>query len=430
MKIIKKKYLFIISIVAIAFIATGISWLYIQDSGTADTKNHPESTQQAREEQPVQHKDTTYKGPPCAKVSAGVIPVSQANGKVTREKVNKQNLSMKEAMFYKKIGNTGRVACGLCPHACVLDEGEVGRCRVRANVEGKLRSLVYARPITMHLDPIEKKPFFHFHPKEKTLSIATAGCNMRCRNCQNWQISQLSPFKMDNVVRKGPEEIVNIARRKGANIISYTYNDPIVFYEYMLETAKIAHQHGIKNTLVTAAHINEKPVKKLSKYLDAATVDIKGMSNDFYQEFNTGQLDPVLKAIKIMHEEDVWLEISYLVISDENDSQADFRKFSNWVIDNIGANTPVHFLRFFPHYKMKSKPATPKSTLKRARKTAKNKGLNHVYIGNVRDTESEDTFCPHCHKKVIDRYGYRIGEIHITEGNCDYCGKAINGIWD
>lgn len=368
--------------------------------------------------------------PPCAKncCESSVVPLQDK--KITREMVEEKNLSMREAMFYDKLGSTGEVICRLCPHNCLLAEGESGNCRVRANVEGTLRSLVYARPITMHVDPIEKKPFFHFYPQEKTLSIATAGCNLRCRNCQNWHISQLSPFDMENVQVKSPQQIVAMAEKYDAEIISYTYNDPVVFYEYVLETAKLAHKKGIKNTLVTAAYINPKPMRQLSKYIDAATVDIKGMDNAFYRKFNTGELDPVLEAIKIMHEEGVWLEISYLVIPSENDSDADFNTFSNWVIDHTGAETPVHFLRFFPHYQMKSRPATPVTTLTHARDVAMDAGLKYVYLGNVRQSDVEDTYCPHCNKKIIDRSGYRIQSFHVTDGKCAYCDKPVNGIWD
>lgn len=368
--------------------------------------------------------------PPCAETSGQASMVTPPQKDLTREKVESKNLSMKEADFYDKVGSSGEVICRLCPHNCLIDEGEAGNCGVRANIEGKLRSLVYARPITMHVDPIEKKPFFHFHPKEKTLSIATAGCNLRCRNCQNWQISQLSPFEMDDVVVASPKDIVRLVKKHNAEIISYTYNDPVVFYEYMLETARIAHKNGIKNTMVTAGYINKEPMRKLAKYMDAATVDIKGTENEFYRKFNTGELDPVLDAIKVMNEEGVWLEISYLVIPGENDSKEDFTKFSDWVIENTGDDTPVHFLRFFPHFQMKSKPSTPVSTLESARKTAQDAGLKHVYLGNVRNSDAEDTFCPHCGKKIIDRNGYRIGSFHVTEnGACDFCNKSINGIW-
>ncbi|HKK59621.1 MAG TPA: AmmeMemoRadiSam system radical SAM enzyme [Salinivirga sp.] len=363
--------------------------------------------------------------PPCMKAGIASLPQS----KITRQLVESHNLSMKESYYYDKIPETGEVICRLCPHKCILREGELGDCRVRANVEGKLRTLVYARPITMHLDPIEKKPFFHFLPTKKTLSIATAGCNLRCRNCQNWQISQLSPFEMENVEVRSPKTIVNLASKYNAKIISYTYNDPIVFFEYMLETAKLAHKNGIKNTMVTAGFINEEPMEELAQYIDGATVDIKGMTNEFYDRFNTGELDPVLDAIKVMKKEGVWLEISYLVIPGENDTNEDFDKFARWVKNNTGKGTPVHFLRFFPHYQMKSKPATPVPTLKRARKRAINAGLEYVYIGNVRDPETEDTFCPHCQKKIIDRNGYQMQALHVKDGKCEFCNKPINGIW-
>ncbi len=367
----------------------------------------------------------------------GVVrPVCQKAGfaasqqeKVTREMVESHNLSMKEAYYYDKLQGTDEVVCRLCPHKCILEEGETGDCRVRANVEGKLRILVHARPITMHVDPIEKKPFFHYMPTKKTLSIATAGCNLRCRNCQNWQISQLSPFEMKKVEKVSSQNLINLAKKYKSPIISYTYNDPIVFYEYMLETAKLAHKNGIKNTMVTAGFINPKPMRELAEYIDAATVDIKGMTNSFYSRFNTGELDPVLEAIKVMKEEGVWLEISYLVIPGENDSDDDFKKFARWVKNNTGAGTPVHLLRFFPHFQMKSKPATPVRTLKRGMKIVQDEGLNYVYLGNVRDSETEDTFCPHCNEKIIDRMGYQIKAFNVKDGKCIFCNKPVNGVW-
>lgn len=405
----KYQKLIIISALVVSSIAIATQLIFYQ-------KNDAPVAQQQKEREFV---------PPCQK--AGIAHFPQA--KITREMVESNNLSMKEAYYYDKIPATGEVICRLCPHKCILREGEMGDCRVRANVDGKLRTLVHERPITMHLDPIEKKPFFHFLPTKKTLSIATAGCNLRCRNCQNWQISQLSAFETDNVEILSAQSVVNLAKKYNAEIISYTYNDPIVFFEYMLETSKLAHKNGIKNTIVTAGYINEEPMEELSKHIDGATVDIKGMTNDFYDRFNTGELDPVLDAIKVMKKQGVWLEISYLVIPGENDTNQDFDKFSNWVKDNTGAGTPVHFLRFFPHYQLKSKPATPVSTLKRARKRALNSGLKYVYIGNVRDSETEDTFCPHCNKKIIDRNGYRMKSLNVKDGRCSFCNEPINGIW-
>lgn len=348
--------------------------------------------------------------------------------KLTREKVENSNLSMHEAMFYEQLSGD-KVVCELCPKTCLLKEGETGNCRVRANVDGKLRSLVYSRPVTMHIDPIEKKPFFHFYPETKTLSVATVGCNLHCVNCQNANLSQKSPFNMNKVHKIKPEQLVNIAKKKNSKMISYTYNDPTVFYEYVMETAKLARKEGIKNTLVTAAYINPEPARKLGKYIDAATVDIKGMSDEFYQRFNTGELKPVLKAIEILKEQGVWLEISYLLIPGENDSKADLRKLSLWVYNKLGKETPIHFLRFFPCYKLKSKPATPEETLKKAYNIAKNTGLEHVYIGNLRDPKTENTYCPSCDKKIIDRNGYIILENHVSDGKCDFCGEDINGRW-
>ena len=419
----KKRIIFAVAI-ALVLVA---GWALVNMSNYNDTQSSQK--EQTATTAPQQNEASLTNNLQKAEETVKNSLVRSSGGKVTRKKVEKYNLSLHEASFYEQLGKTGKVACRLCPHSCVLDEGETGHCRVRANVEGKLRSLVYARPITMHLDPIEKKPFFHFQPTEKTLSVATAGCNMRCRNCQNWHISQLSPFEMDEVKVRSPKEIIKLAKSNNADIISYTYNDPIVFYEYMFDIAKLAHANDIKNTMVTAGHINKKPLRKLCQYMDAVTLDVKGMTNEFYRRFNTGRLDPVLDALKVIDEEGVWLEVSYLVIPGENDSEKDFKKFSKWVKDNLGHGTPVHFLRFFPKFKMKSKPATPVSTLEQARGIALETGLDYVYLGNVRNSDAENTYCPNCNKKIIDRSGYRINELHIDGGKCAYCGTSINGIW-
>jgi pyruvate formate lyase activating enzyme len=234
---------------------------------------------------------------------------------------------------------------------------------------------------------------------------------------------------MDAVEKLEPKDIVALCEKEGLSSISYTYNDPVVYYEYVLDTARLAHAKGIKNILVTASYINQEPLKNLCPYIDAATVDIKSMTESFYRRFNTAKLQPVLDALVTMKKAGVWLEVSFLVIPDENDKDDELRKFSDWVRDNLGAETPVHFLRFFPLYKLTMKPPTPANTLKRAARIAKDEGLKFVYIGNLPESGVEDTFCPHCGKKIITRDGYMIREIKVQKGQCEYCGYAINGKW-
>ena len=357
------------------------------------------------------------------------LDAAPAAGTITKSLVDSKNLSLHEAMYYESSAAGSDVVCLLCPRECTIHEGDTGDCRVRANIGGKLYSLVYGRPVTIHIDPIEKKPLFHFYPQSKTFSFATTGCNLHCINCQNWNISQLSPFDMDSVATLEPKDIVALCEKEGLSSISYTYNDPVVFYEYVLDTARLAHAKGIKNVLVTAGYINQEPLKNLCPYIDAATVDIKSMSKSFYRRFNTAKLQPVLDALVTMKKAGVWLEVSFLVIPGENDTDEELGKFSGWVRDNLGAETPVHFLRFFPLYKLTMKPPTPANTLKRAARIAKDAGLKYVYIGNLPESGVEDTFCPHCGKKIIARDGFTIRELNIKNGRCEYCGAAINGRW-
>ncbi|HOK39884.1 MAG TPA: AmmeMemoRadiSam system radical SAM enzyme [bacterium] len=353
--------------------------------------------------------------------------IEAANQLITEELVKQKNLALYEAKYYEKLEDK-KVLCLLCPRECVIENGFVGDCRVRANINGKLYSLVYARPVAVNIDPIEKKPFYHFFPKERTLSIATAGCNLHCINCQNWTISQLNPFDIENVNVLLPQDVVQLAINNNSRIISYTYSEPVIFYEYVIETAKKAKEQGIKNVLVTAAYINEEPLKELCKYIDAATVDLKGFTEKVYRTYTTAKLAPVLNALKIMKKENVWLEISNLIIPDANDSDEEIRNLCKWIYENLGAETPLHFLRFFPNYKLKNKPPTPPETLYKAFDIAKTVGLKYVYIGNLLEDKGQDTICPNCKKTIIVRKGYYVKELKVNKkGNCEYCGYKISG---
>lgn len=332
---------------------------------------------------------------------------------------------MKEAMHWKKLqGNI--VQCVLCPRYCVIKDGKRGNCRVRENRKGKLFALTYAKPCSVALDPIEKKPFYHFFPGSKALSIATAGCNFHCLHCQNYEISQARPEDVPST-NMPPEAVVQEAKRMGAESISYTYTEPVVFYEYMIDIAKLAKKEGIKNNTVTNGFINPEPLKELCKYLDGSNIDIKG-NKKFYEEVCSAKLEPVLEAIKIMHEKKVWIELTNLIISGYNDNEKDMKEIINFV-KKIDINMPLHFSAFYPCYKMLSVPLTPQEILIKARMLAKKEGLNYVYTGNILDEEGSTTFCPGCKKALIRRIGYGIKENNVINGKCKFCNEKIAGVW-
>ncbi len=324
----------------------------------------------------------------------------------------------------------GEVSCELCPRFCVIPEGGAGDCRVRVNLGGKLRATTYGRPSALHIDPMEKKPLYHFHPATPVFSVATAGCNLHCQNCQNWQLSQHGGEEMENIIRLDPPELVNLARERGCESIAYTYSDPVVFYEYVYDSAELAHEQGLHNVFVTAAFINEKPLRRLCRVLDASNADLKAFDDGFYRKTNGGSLKPVLKAMVTMREEGVWLEITNLLIPTLNDDLAMVRRMARWMVAELGEGTPLHFSRFQPMYRMRNLPPTPTETLERARKEALDAGLHHVYIGNLFGHEAESTICPRDGTMLIRRTGYHIDENHLTaDGRCPVCLETIPGVW-
>jgi pyruvate formate lyase activating enzyme len=319
------------------------------------------------------------------------------------------------------------VQCELCPNGCVLDEGQHSRCRARMNKGGVLYSLVYGKPCAVHVDPIEKKPFSHFLPGTTAFSIATAGCVLSCKFCQNWQISQARPEDTDTYDLP-PDEVVRKAIFYECRSVTYTYTEPTVFYEYMYDTAVIAKKYGIKNTMHSCGYINEKPLRKLSKYLDAANVDLKAFTEDYYNRICNGSLKPVLNSLVVLKQEGVWLEITNLVIPTLNDDIKTIREMCRWILKNLGSDTPIHFSRFFPQYKLDNLPPTPLEILIEARKTAMDVGLKFVYIGNIRH-EGENTYCPKCKKMLIERVGYFVKQNNIVNGKCKFCNTSIAGVW-
>ena len=319
------------------------------------------------------------------------------------------------------------VQCELCPNGCVLENGQHSRCRARMNKDGTLYSLVYGKPCAVHVDPIEKKPFNHFLPGTTAFSIATAGCVLSCKFCQNWQISQAKPEDTDTVDLP-PDEVVRQAMLYGCKSVTYTYTEPTVFYEYMYDTAIIAKKYGVRNTMHSCGYINEKPLRKLSKYLNAADIDLKGFTEDYYSRICSGSLKPVLNSLVVLKEEGVWLEITNLVIPTLNDDMKTVKEMCRWILKNLGPDVPIHFSRFLPLYKLANLPPTPLETLVEARKTAMDAGLNFVYIGNIRH-EGESTFCPKCKRMLIEREGFFVKQNNVTKGKCKFCGTSIPGVW-
>ncbi len=337
------------------------------------------------------------------------------------------DLSNHEAWYYKKLPDR-RVQCLLCPRECIVGDQERGYCGVRENRGGKYITLVYARACSIAVDPIEKKPFFHFLPASQALSIATAGCNVNCKFCQNWQISQVRPEQVKNYFLP-PHTIARIAKSNRIPIISYTYTEPVIFVEYMIDTARKAAQYGIRNTIVTGAHVNPKPWQDILDAMDGIKIDLKAFSESFYRRIVRGHLKPVLDAIVATRKSGKWLEIVYLVIPTLNDSEKEIKEMSRWLREYVGTDVPIHFSRFFPMYLLKNLPPTPVRTLERAREIAMAEGHKFVYIGNVLGHEGENTYCPKCGRLLIRRYGFEVKEINIKKGRCKFCGEKISGVW-
>jgi len=337
------------------------------------------------------------------------------------------SLSRKEARFYKKHPDR-EIECLLCPRACKLGDKERGYCGVRENDGGTYYTLVYGKAVSANVDPIEKKPFFHYLPRSSAFSIATAGCNVNCKFCQNWQISQVRAEQVDNLDLP-PDDVVAAAQRYACPVIAYTYTEPVVFYEYMYDTSVAARRAGIKNCVVTGGHVKPEPLAELVKVVDAVKVDLKGFTQDFYTNYVRGELQPVLEAIKAVQKSGVWLEVVYLVIPTLNDNNDDIRRMSRWLASEVGPDVPLHFSRFQPMYLVKNLPPTPVSTLQRAHGIACEEGLRYVYVGNVPGHPAESTYCPACRKMVVQRFGFEIREISLDKGKCKSCGHPIPGIW-
>jgi len=326
----------------------------------------------------------------------------------------------------------GSLQCRVCEHFCVIPLDGWGRCGVRQHVDGKLILQVYGYPIAVHLDPIEKKPLYHFLPGSAIYSLGTLGCNFRCPWCQNWEISQLTPREVGLPHGKmmTPEEVVRQAQRQGARAIAYTYNEPTVFFEYTLDIARLAREAGLRNVYVSNGFMSREALERLVPYLDAINIDLKGFSEPFYREYCGARLEPVKRNIAdLVHNPAVWVEVTTLLIPGLNDSDAELRAAAEWMA-RVSPDTPWHFSAFFPAYQMLDRPPTPLTTLLKAAQIAREAGMRYVYLGNVRDTEFGQTRCPQCGAVLIQRSGYWTRPLWTQSGRCSACGAALPGVWE
>jgi pyruvate formate lyase activating enzyme len=334
---------------------------------------------------------------------------------------------MKEALFYEKLDNHA-VQCHLCAHHCVIAKGKRGICGVRENRGGMLCTLVYGRTIAENIDPIEKKPLFNFFPGSKSFSIATAGCNFRCLHCQNHDISQM-PRNRDVIMGKNlsPEDIVSLAKQYGCESISYTYTEPTIFYEYAYDTAKRASAEGLKNVFVTNGYITEEPLRAISPYLDAANIDLKSFTEGFYKKICGAKLQPVLDAIKLYRDLNIWIEITTLIIPTHNDSPPELEQIASFIKD-LGTDIPWHITAFHPTYRLTDQAPTQVSALMQARDIGIRAGLRYVYVGNVPGERGENTYCYNCGELLIERYGFKIITNSISDAQCPKCQVKIDGV--
>lgn len=332
-----------------------------------------------------------------------------------------------EAYHYTQLGYN--VQCQVCPNLCILGEDDRSHCRNKINKNGKLYTLAYGNPCAVHVDPIEKKPLFHFLPGTNAFSIATAGCNFRCLNCQNWEISQQFPDQTSNMDMM-PDAVVDNAAKKKAASIAYTYSEPIAYYEYMYDISKLARKQGVKNVWVTNGYINTDALKDLAQYIDGASINLKSFDEDVSLRLNGGTLKPVLNTLKTMKGLGVWFEVINLIVPGWTDDINKIKEMIDWLYKNIGPDYPLHFSRFFPMYKLTHLSPTPLSTLQKARKLALDAGMHFVYIGNAPEVQEEqNTYCPKCNKLLIERKGYEVTQNNLADGYCKFCGEKIAGYW-
>jgi len=342
-------------------------------------------------------------------------------------KPQEDSLFVAEARHYKKLESL-RVECELCPRKCQVADQERGYCGVRENRGGTYYTLVHNRACTYHVDPIEKKPLFHFLPGTDAFSIATAGCNMECKFCQNWNISQFRPEQIRSL-HLPPERLVEGCKQTGAKSLAFTYSEPVIFYEYMFNAAAAAKPAGIRPVMISNGYIEPKAMEELAPQLSGVKIDLKAYTEKFYNETCSGELKPVLNTLEQLKRLGLWFEIVVLIVPTLNDSEEEIGQMCAWIAETLGTHIPVHFSRYHPTYKIQNLPPTPTRTLDQAHKIAKGKGLEYVYLGNVPGHPAESTYCPKCGEVVIGRYGYHITRKNLKDGKCKKCSHSIPGVW-
>jgi len=378
----------------------------------------------------------------CVLGFAGLSAVGSAIGYFASERRGRRLISVfrgdapkklwewsREAMHYVKLGRN--VSCKVCPNNCILAPGDRSACRVKVNIDGTLYTIAYGNPCAVNVDPIEKKPLLHFLPTTRAFSIATAGCNLRCLNCQNWQISQSTPEETRNYDLP-PAKVVEAAKQLDCSSIAYTYSEPTAFYEYMIDTGRLAHEAGLKNVWVTNGYINRRPLEELCGVIDAANVDLKSYDETIYNRLNAGHLGPILDTLRTLRDKGVWFEVTTLLVPTYLDDMRMIDRMCRWLIKEIGPGHPLHFSRFMPQHKLRHLPPTPVETLRAARQVALDAGLHYVYVGNVALDEvpgSANTHCPGCGELLVERRGYIVVRNDIADGACPHCGRAIEGVW-
>lgn len=366
----------------------------------------------------------------CMFGNLGLSSVCAAPTPSPTDKGKSADLFNTDARWWEPAGRDNIIRCNLCPHKCTVPDGARGMCGVRENRGGKYKTLVYGRPVTeaIHIDPIEKKPLFHYLPASKALSFGTAGCNFVCKFCQNWDMSQSKPeaFKSEFI---SPKKMVALAKEKQTRIIACTYNEPVIFSEYVYDVAVEAGKEGIKTVMISNGFISEQPLRELCKVLSSIKIDFKAFTEKFYKETCAGEMAPVLNTLKILKETGIWFEIVTLIIPTLNDSEKENREMCQWIIKNLGPDVPLHYSQFHPMFKLMNLPRTPLETLEKCHSIAKEAGINYVYLGNVWNHKFENTFCPVCGKLLIRRQGYFTKVEGLKGDKCSECGEKIAGIW-
>lgn len=342
-------------------------------------------------------------------------------------RVEEGGINPTPARWFKTLPE-GWVECGVCPRACRISEDERGTCGTRENRKGRLYTLVHSRPCALAVDPVEKKPFFHVLPGASALSLATAGCNLECKCCQNWEIAQARPEQVPSMTRT-PADVVMEAKRAGAPLVACTYTEPVVFSEYVLDIAVAGKAVGVRTVVVSNGYVQDQPLADLCREIAAYKVDLKGFDAGFFRQHTGGELKHVLDTLRRLRKHGTWTEIVALVIPTQNDSERETRALARFVRDEVGPETPVHFTRFHPSYRLQNLPSTPVATLERCRNAAMAEGLRFVYLGNVPGHPGENTYCPRCGKVLVRRFGMATAENRIRNGACPDCNRAIPGLW-